>query len=45
VTWLEVVQFVAADLTSRQIAGQLVLARPRQFSAHIPTKPDAARRA
>ena len=43
-TWLEVAQFVAADLTNRQIAGQLVLAL-EIVSAHIPTKLDAARRA
>jgi hypothetical protein len=44
VTWLEVAQFVAADLTSRRIAGQLMLAL-EVVSAHILTKLDAARRA
>jgi len=44
VTWLEVAQFVAADLTSRQIAGQLMLALEK-VSAHILTNLDAARRA
>jgi hypothetical protein len=29
VTWLEVVQFVAADLINRRIAGQSVFARPK----------------
>jgi FixJ family two-component response regulator len=43
VTWLEVAQFVAADLTNRQIAGQLMLAL-EIVSAHIPTKLDAAQR-
>jgi hypothetical protein len=44
VTWLEVAQFVAADLTSRQIAGQLMLALAI-VSADILTKLGAARRA
>jgi hypothetical protein len=39
VTWLEVVQFVAAHLTSRRIAGQPAFARPRQSRHSLRTSP------
>lgn len=43
-TWLAGAQFVAADLTSRQIAGPLMLAL-EMVSARVLAKLDAARRA